>query len=122
MKKMLLTVLFFATAVCATCTELYEGFKSVLESQLTAFCETQVSGVFGYRFYVMDETYGYINAMLVFDKKSYYLYFDNVDDNPFKCSEKTTFKTETPEMILKVLFAPRLDNCEKEFVERYTRI
>ena len=105
----------------ATCEELYNGFKAGLNVQMTALCQTQIKGVLGYKFYIEDENSGYINAMLVFDENNFYLYFEGVDENPFRCTENAIYRTETPESILKVLFAPRLNTCESEFIEKYNR-
>ena len=121
MKKIILALLFCILTVHATCNEMYEQFKSGLDIQMTALCKTQVEGVLGYKFYIQDENSGYINAMLVFDENNYYLYFEGVDKNPFKCTENVIYRTEKPEAILKVVFAPRLHKCEAEFIEKYNR-
>lgn len=122
MKKIILVLLFYVMSAYATCDEMYEQFKSVLDIQLTALCKTQVEGVLGYRFYIRDENSGFIDAMLVFDENSFYLYFDGVDNNPYKCTDQVIYRTEKPEAILKVIFAPRLSTCESEFIEKFSRI
>lgn len=122
MKKIILVLLFYVMSAYATCDEMYEQFKSVLDIQLTALCKTQVEGVLGYRFYIRDENSGFIDAMLVFDKNSFYLYFDGVDNNPYKCTDQVIYRTEKPEEILKIVFMPRLSACESEFVEKFSRI
>ena len=71
---------------------------------MTALCKTQVEGVLGYKFYIQHENTGYIDAMLVFDENNFYLYFEGIDNNPFKCTETVIYRTEKPEDILKVIF------------------
>lgn len=122
MKKIVLTILFCIVTASATCSELYEQFKAVLDVQMTALCKTQVNGVLGYKFYIQDENTGYTDAMLVFDENTFYLYFNGTDDNPFKCTDQVIYKTEKPEDILTTLFAPRMATCEPEFIAKHIRI
>lgn len=121
MKKIILALLFCVMTAYATCNEMYEQFKSGLDIQMTALCKTQVEGVLGYKFYIQDENTGYIDAMLVFDENNFYLYFEGIDNNPFKCTETVIYRTEKPEDILKVIFAPRLSTCESDFVKKINR-
>ena len=121
MKKIIFALLFYVAVAYATCDEMYEQFKSVLDIQMTALCKTQVEGVLGYKFYIHDENSGYIDAMLVFDENSFYLYFKGVDNNPFKCTGQAIYRTEKPEDILKVIFAPRLSTCESDFIKKINR-
>jgi hypothetical protein len=121
--RTILTILLLSITVMATdCRELYDGFLTVLEPQMTVMCKTQMPGTYGYKFYVQDEKTGYINAMLVFNENNFYLYFEGIDENPFKCTDDTIYRTERPQAILKVLFAPRLATCEKEFLEAYRKM
>lgn len=122
MKKTIIAVLFCIVTAFANCEEMYEQFRSVLDIQMTALCKTQVDGVLGYKFYIQDENTGYTDAMLVFDDESFYLYFNGVDNNPFRCTDQVIYRTEKPDDILKVLFAPRMATCEPEFIAKHVRI
>lgn len=88
----------------------------VLEPQLTELCQTEIPGYYSYKFYIKDPESGYVNMDLVFTDSTSHLYIAG-DENPFSCAkEKTTYKTQAPEEILRILFIPRKD-CTRKFKE-----
>ena len=122
LKYVIMVLLFPIYVMAGTCMELFEGFKSALDPQLTVFCKTEIPDAYGYKFYLRDEDNGYINAMLVFNDYDFHLFFEGFDINPYKCTDEAVYKTETPNDILKLLFAPRIKDCEESFMEMYSRL
>ena len=111
-----LTILFFALACHAAddCQEMYDGFKSGLDVQLTSLCETTVEGVYSFRFFLEDAK-GFHDMNLVFNDEHFHLYIET-DENPYVCDEETAlYRTQTPEEILKILFIPARKYCSRKF-------
>ena len=111
-----LTILFFAFACHAAddCQEMYDGFKSGLDVQLTSLCETTVEGVYSFRFFLEDAK-GFHDMNLVFNDEHFHLYIET-DENPYVCDEETAlYRTQTPEEILKILFIPARKYCSRKF-------
>ncbi len=111
-----MTILFFALACHAAddCQEMYDGFKSGLDVQLTSLCETTVEGVYSFRFFLEDAK-GFHDMNLVFNDEHFHLYIET-DENPYVCDEETAlYRTQTPEEILKILFIPARKYCSRKF-------
>lgn len=111
-----LTILFFALACHAAddCQEMYDGFKSGLDVQLTSLCETTEEGVYSFRFFLEDDK-GFHDMNLVFTDEHFHLYM-KPEENPYECDkDKAMYKTQTPEEILKILFIPASKHCSREF-------
>ena len=114
--RLLLTILVLAFVCHASddCQEMYDGFKKVLDAQLTCLCETTTDGVYSFRFFLEDAE-GFHDMNLVFNDEHYHLYMES-DENPYECDkEKSMYKTQTPEEILKILFIPAGKFCSRTF-------
>lgn len=114
--RFFLAILFFALACHGAddCQEMYDGFKSGLDVQLTSLCETTEEGVYSFRFFLEDDK-GFHDMNLVFTEEHFHLYIET-DENPYVCDEETAlYRTQTPEEILKMLFIPARKYCSREF-------
>jgi hypothetical protein len=114
MKKLLLILVFTISAFANDdyCQKLYDGFKSVLEPQMTSLCSTNVPGTFTYSFYFVDDS-SFTDMKLVFSVNGInHLYQRNVEKIPFTDTDCIT-NFEDTKTILSTLFITH--TCSKEY-------